>query len=73
MKVKGKHDDYFRGAWVAQSVKNLTLAQITISWFMGSSPTLGPALMAQSLLQILCLPLSVPPLLMLSLTQINKH
>ena len=29
------------GAWVAQSVKHLTSAQVMISWFMSSSPTLG--------------------------------
>ena len=27
-----------RGTWVAQLVKLLTLAQVTIPWFMGSSP-----------------------------------
>ena len=32
-----------KGAWVAQSVENLTEAQVMISWFMGSSPTLGSA------------------------------
>ena len=31
----------FWGAWVAQSVKSLTSAQVVISLFMGSSPTLG--------------------------------
>ena len=29
-----------RGAWVAQSVKHLTLAQVTILWLRGSSPVL---------------------------------
>ena len=38
-----------RGTWVAQSVKLPTLAQVMISWFMGSSPTLGSVLTAQSL------------------------
>ena len=37
------------GAWVAQSVKCLTLAQVMISQFMSSSPTLGCVLTAQSL------------------------
>ena len=27
-----------RGAWVAQSVKHLILAQVMISWFVSSSP-----------------------------------
>ena len=38
-----------RGAWVAQLVKRPTLAQVMISRFMGSSPTLGSVLIAQSL------------------------
>ena len=37
------------GAWVAQTVKRLTLAQVMISWFMSSSPMLGSVLTAQSL------------------------
>ena len=38
------------GTWVAQSVKRPTLAQVMISWFVGSSPlSLGPVLTAQSL------------------------
>ena len=51
------------GAWVAQSVKCLTLisAQVMISQFMNSSPTLGSLLSAQSLLCILDLPLSLCP------------
>ena len=48
----------FWGAWVAQSVEHPTLAQVMISWFMSSSPASGSVLTAQSLLQILCLPLS---------------
>ena len=36
-------------AWVAQLVKHLTSAQVMISWFMNSSPTLGSALTAGSL------------------------
>ena len=30
-----------RGTWVAQSVKDPTLAQVMISWFVSSSLTLG--------------------------------
>ena len=37
------------GAWVAQSVKRLTSAQIMISQLMSSSPTLGSVRTAQSL------------------------
>ena len=37
------------GAWVAQSVKWPTSAQVVISRFMGLSPTLGSVLAAQSL------------------------
>ena len=48
------------GAWVAQSVGCPTLAQVMISWFVGLSPTLSSLLLAQSLLQILCPPLSLP-------------
>ena len=38
-----------RGAWVAQSVKRPTSAQIMISWSMGSSPVSGFVLTVQSL------------------------
>ena len=38
-----------RGAWVVQSVKRQTSAQVTISWSVGSSPASGSGLMAQSL------------------------
>ena len=58
-----------RGTWVAQLVGRLTLAQVMISWFMGSSPASGFALTAQSLLGILRLPLSLP----LPASTINKH
>ena len=37
------------GAWVAPSVKQLTLAQVMISQFVGSSPASGSVLTAQSL------------------------
>ena len=61
----------------AQSVKRLTSAQVMISRFMGSSPTLGSVLTARgwSLLRILCLPLSLclPHLCCVSLSKINKH
>ena len=66
------------GAWVAQSVKRLTSAQVTISWFVSSSPASGSALTAQSLdLALdslsLFLSLSAPPLLMCSPSLKNKH
>ena len=38
-----------RGAWVAQSVKHPISAQVMISQFMSSSPTLGSVLTAQRL------------------------
>ena len=37
------------GAWVAQSVKRLTLAQVMISRFVGLSPALGFVVTARSL------------------------
>ena len=64
------------GAWVAQSVKHLTLAQVMISWLVSSSPTSGSVLTARSLelLPILCLPLSLPLPCSCSVSQkINKH
>ena len=39
----------FRGAWVAQLVKHLTMAQVMISWFVSSSLTSGSVLTARSL------------------------
>ena len=54
----------FWGTWVAQSVKNLTSAQVTISPFVTSSPTWGSVLTAQSLepaLDSLSPPLSATP------------
>ena len=72
LKKKKEH----RGAWVAYSVKCSTLAQVTISRFVGSSPTSGSVLRAQSLEPALdsvspslSLSLSAPPLLMLCLSQ----
>ena len=63
------------GVWVAQSVERLTVAQVMISWLVGSSPKLGLCwqLRACSLLWILCHPLSAPPPLVLCLSQLNKH
>ena len=37
------------GAWVAQSVERLTLAQVAILWFVSLSPESGSVLTAQSL------------------------
>ena len=37
------------GAWVAQSVKCPTSAQVMILWFVNSSPVLGSVLTGQSL------------------------
>ena len=37
------------GAWVAQSVKRPTSAQVMISWFMDLSPASGSVLTAQIL------------------------
>ena len=58
-----------RGSWVAQSVRLPTLAQVMISRcrFPSWSSALGSLLSGRSLLQILCLPLSAPPPLSLSL------
>ena len=56
------------GAWVAQSVKCLTIAQVMISRFVSSNPASGSMLTAQSLLGILSPTLSAPPLLTLSLS-----
>ena len=61
----------YRGAWVAWWVKHLTSAQVMISWFVGSSPTSGSVLTAQSLEPAsysVSLPLSAPPMLMLCLS-----
>ena len=52
------------GAWVAQSVKRPTSAQVMISRFMGLSPASGPGLTTQSLepaLGSVSLSLSAPP------------
>ena len=49
----------FGGAWVAQSVERPTSAQVMISHSVSSSPASGSVLTTWSLLQILCLPLSL--------------
>ena len=59
-----------QGAWVAQSVKDLTSAQVMISQLVGSSPASGSVLMAQNLepaLDSVSPSLSAPPLLMLQI------
>ena len=70
------------GAWVAQSVKRPTSAQVMNLWFVSSSPTSGSVLTAQSLEPALAsvspslslsLSLSAPLLLILSLSKMNKH
>ena len=40
---------HYRGPWVTQSVKRLTLAQVMISWSVSSSPASGSVLTTQSL------------------------
>ena len=57
-------------AWVVQSVELPTLAQVMISWFVGSSPKSGSVLTAQSLQPAsdsVSPSVSAPPLLMLCL------
>ena len=64
-----------RGAWVAQSVKRLTSAQVMISWSVSSSPAWGSGLMAQSLepaSDSVSPSLSAPPPFMLCLYLKNK-
>ena len=65
-----------RGPWIAQSVKHLTSAQVTISRVVSSSPTSNSVLTAQSLepaSDSVSLSLCAPPLLSLCLSKINKH
>ena len=50
-----------QGTWMTQSVERWTLAQVMISWFMSSSPTLSWLLSAQSPLQILSFSLCPSP------------
>ena len=64
-----------RGAWVAQSVKRPTSAQVMISRFVGSSPAWGSALTAWNLetaADSVPPSLSAPPPLVLCLSKINK-
>ena len=64
-----------RGAWVAQSVKRPTSAQVMISQSVSSSPKSGSLLTAQSLEPVsdsVSPSLSDPPLFMLSLCLKNK-
>ena len=59
---------YLWGAWVAQSVKHLTLAQVMISWFMSLSPASDPG----ACFRFWFPSLSAPPQLMLCLSLKNK-
>ena len=64
------------GAWVTQSVKRLTSAQVMISQSVSSSPTAGSVLTAQSLEPVSDLvspSLSAPPPLMLCLSLSLKN
>ena len=66
--LRFKKRGIFWGAWVAQSVKRLTLARVMISQFVGLNPTLGSVLTARSLepaSDSLSPSLSAPPLLSL--------
>ena len=68
-----KHSHLGAPGWLSWlSVQLLVLAQVVISRFVSSSPTLGSMLTAQSLLGILSFPLSAPPLLMLMLSLSEK-
>ena len=63
---------------LGDSVKHQTLAQVMISQFMGSSPTAGSGLTAQSLepaSDSVSPTLSAPPLhaFSMSVSKINKH
>ena len=69
-----RNEFFFWGARVAQSVKCLTLgfgSGHDLTGLTGSSPASGSVLAAQSLLGILCLPLSLSLLHLLCLSQ-NK-
>ena len=78
-KTKGNiYARYLKG-WehLGDLVKHLTSDQVTISWLVSLSPTLGSVLTAWSLLWILYLPFSLPLLATrtqsLSLSKINEH
>ena len=65
-------------AWVIQSAKHWTSAQVMISWLLGSNPASGSVLAARSLesaSDFVSPSLSAPHPLMLalSLSKINKH
>ena len=63
------------GAWVAQSVKQPTSAQVTISRSVGSGPASGSGLMAQNLepgSDSVSPSLSAPPLFILCLSLSQK-
>ena len=67
-----------RGAWVAQSVKRLILAQVMISQLMGLSPASGSVLTIQSLEPAsdsvsVCLSVSLSLSLYLSLCSSPAH
>ena len=65
-----------KGAWVAQSVKCLTLAQVISSQLLSLSPTSGSVLTTAQSLEpawILCLSLSAPPPLVLCVSLKNKR
>ena len=64
-----------RGAWVAQSVKRPTSAQVVISRSVSLSPTSGSVLTAQSLepaSDSVSPSISAPPLLALALSLSQK-
>ena len=63
------------GAWVAQSVKHLTLAQVMILCLEGSNPVSGSVLTTQNLehnLDSLSPSLFAPPLLVLCFLCLSK-
>ena len=66
---------WIRGAWVAQSVKRPTSAQVVISWSVSSSPASGSVLTARSpepVSDSVSPSLSDPPLFMLCLSLSQK-
>ena len=75
------HESDAQGAWVAQSMKRLTSAQVMVSWLVGSSPAWSSVLAAQSLelasdSVFVSVSFSVPPpahTLSLSVSNISKH
>ena len=74
-RARGSSKNSCRGAWMAQSVRRRTLAQVMILWSMSLSPTSGSVLTALSLepaLDSVSPSLSVPPPLVFCLSKINK-